>query len=66
MRRTTPYEGGVYDKRPCVGEGFVKGKTYGVYVDNAKNVKMTNFRVRFQNSYPFETYAGDIFGMKCE
>ena len=66
MQKKTQYEGGVYDKRPCVGEGFVKGKTYGVYVDNAKNVKMTNFRVRFQKSYPFETYAGDIFGVKCE
>ena len=66
MQKKTQYEGGVYDKRPCVGEGFVKGKTYGVYVDNAKNVKMTNFRVRFQKSYPFETYAGDIFGAKCE
>ena len=66
LQKKTQYEGGVYDKRPCVGEGFVKGKTYGVYVDNAKNVKMTNFRVRFQKSYPFETYAGDIFGMKCE
>ena len=38
MRRTTPYEGGVYDKRPCRGEGFVSGQVHGIYVDTASDI----------------------------
>lgn len=46
------YEGGVYDKRPCKGEGFVTGQTYGVYVENGKNIfvediKVTNRRANY-------------------
>lgn len=35
MRKTTSYEGGVYDKRPCKGEGFVHDKTYPLFVETA-------------------------------
>lgn len=39
------FPGGVYDKRPCKGEGFVNGKTYGVYVEKAEDVIIENLRV---------------------
>lgn len=29
LQKRTAYEGGIYDKRPCVGEGFIHDKTYG-------------------------------------
>ena len=38
LRRQTAYQGGIYDKRPCKGEGFVVGKVYGLYVDKASAV----------------------------
>ena len=44
--KRTSYEGGVYDKRPCKGEGFVKGKTYGFYFDTATNIVMRNCDVQ--------------------
>ena len=61
LLRKTEYEGGRYDKRPCVGEGFVTGNTYGLYVDKAKNVETSKFRVRLQKTYPIDCYAGDVF-----
>jgi len=66
LRKVTNYKGGVYDKRPCVGEGFISGKTYGLYVDNAKDVKTENFRVRLHKNYVAESYAGVIFESKHE
>lgn len=39
------YEGGVYDKRPCKGEGFVNGKVYGVYTEKASNVFVEGLKV---------------------
>ena len=41
IKKMTDYEGGVYDKRPCKGEGFVKGETNGVFVEKARNIKIT-------------------------
>ena len=45
LHKTTPYEGGVYDKRPCKGEGFVKGKVYGVYIDTASSIFVDGLHV---------------------
>lgn len=45
MRRMTSYEGGTYDKRPCKGEGFVKGPVHGLYVEQAANVFVRDFSV---------------------
>jgi len=35
---TTQYEKGLFDKRPCKGEGWVKSDKFPVYVEQAKNV----------------------------
>ncbi len=34
----TDFPKGVYDKRPCVGEGFVNDDIYGFYIDNASDI----------------------------
>ena len=39
------YKNGVYDKRPCRGEGFIVDKVYGLYVEKATNVITDNFQV---------------------
>lgn len=44
------YKGGVYDKRPCKGEGFVNDKTYGVYVQQAKDIHIDNLKVENNRS----------------
>ncbi len=40
LKKLTGYDGGVYDKRPCRGEGFIYNKVYGVYVENARDVEI--------------------------
>ena len=35
-QNVTKYPKGVYDRRPCLGEGFVQGKPTGVQLDNAQ------------------------------
>ena len=45
LKRMTQYNGGTYDKRPCRGEGFVNDKVYGVYIDNADDVKINGLNV---------------------
>ncbi len=52
MRKATPYKGGVYDKRPCKGEGFVKGKVHGVYVDTASDVLIEGLKVAWDKKFP--------------
>jgi len=39
------YKGGVYDKRPCKGEGFATDKVYGIYYDNVPRVVKNNLIV---------------------
>lgn len=58
LSRETEYPLGVYDKRPCVGEGFVKGKVYGLFVDNAAKVNTDRLSVRLKDSFPSSLYAG--------
>ncbi len=38
LERKTNYEGGRYDRRPCVGEGFVQADATELYVENASQV----------------------------
>ena len=46
LKKLTSYDGGVYDKRPCRGEGFIYNKVYGVYVEQAKNVEIEDLEVK--------------------
>ena len=45
LKKLTDYPGGIYDKRPCKGEGFVKTDVYGVYVEQASGVQMHHLEV---------------------
>lgn len=54
----TPYEKGVYDRRPCEGEGWLRGKTFGIYNENALDVRVRDLDVRLI-SFPKEKWGGD-------
>jgi len=45
LDKTTTWPGGVYDKRPCNGEGFVYAPIYGFYVDGASDITFADCRV---------------------
>ena len=60
LKKVTSYDGGVYDKRPCRGEGFIYNKVYGVYVENARDVEIDDLRVQVG---PKVNYGGKTFGI---
>lgn len=64
LDRRTAYEGGVYDRRPCVGDGFVAAAVYGIYADNVADVRVRDFRV-VSDGFPAERYAGLYHWENC-
>ena len=60
LKKVTSYDGGVYDKRPCRGEGFIYNKVYGVYGEQATNVEIDDLKVIAD---PKINYGGKTFGI---
>ena len=48
--KTTTISGGIYDRRPCAVEGFVKGSTSAFYFDAAKSITVRNCSVQWGNN----------------
>ncbi len=65
INKTTDLNGGLYDRRPCEVDGFVKGNTSGFYLDDAENIKITNCSVQWgQNRPDYFKYAIDSFQVR--
>ena len=60
LKKLTGYDGGVDDKRPCRGEGFIYNKVDGVYVENARDVEIDDLRPQVATKVK---YRGIIFGI---
>lgn len=52
LHKRTNFEGGTYDKRPCEGEDFLKGNTYGFYLHTASNIKLSSCNVEWGDTRP--------------
>lgn len=52
LQKRTSFEGGIYDKRPCDGEGFLKGNTYGFYLNTASQIKLSACNVTWGTPRP--------------
>ncbi|MBK8089947.1 MAG: glycoside hydrolase family 28 protein [Chitinophagaceae bacterium] len=52
INKTTALPGGVYDRRPCEVDGFVKGRTSGFYIDGAGLVSIRNSSVQWGTNRP--------------
>ena len=52
LHKRTTFEGGIYDKRPCDGEGFLKGKTYGFFFHTASDIQMERCTVNWGDTRP--------------
>jgi polygalacturonase len=48
--KTTAIAGGIYDRRPCAVEGFIKGSTSAFYFDAAKSITVRNCSVLWGNN----------------
>nr|WP_101688957.1 glycosyl hydrolase family 28 protein [Dysgonomonas massiliensis] len=59
LLKRTAYSGGVYDRRPCKGEGFIFDKTYGFYIDTASDIEIDDCKVRWGDTKP-DYLGGDI------
>lgn len=53
--KSTPWPGGVYDRRPCDGPGFISSPTYGIFTENIENLNVRSFTVTAPG---FPSYAG--------
>lgn len=58
ISKKSQFQGGVYDKRPCEGEDFVTGKTFGFYMDTASGITIRNSSVTWGDTRP--SYFADI------
>jgi polygalacturonase len=45
LNQQSKWEGGIYDKRPCSGEGLERRDTAGVYCANAQEITLRNVKV---------------------
>lgn len=45
IRKVTGYVNGIYDKRPCKGEGFLETNVTGIYAENVSDINLNNFKV---------------------
>lgn len=62
---TTEFQKGVYDRRPANVDGFIKGKSYGVYAENVDGLKIRDFSVE-SSSFPVGFYGGEYKFVNCE
>ena len=45
-RKSDKYPGGVYDRRPCKGEGFVAAPEGNLYIEQARNIYIDGQKIR--------------------
>lgn len=45
MLKPAQYEGGVFDRRPCEGEGFIKAPSSGIYTENIENLNINRLNI---------------------
>ena len=62
LKKQTAFKGGVYDRRPCEGEGFVKSDVFGIFAENASGVTVRDFQV---SANDFPGYAAPTNFVNC-
>lgn len=45
LLKPAQYEGGVFDRRPCEGEGFIKAPSSGIYTENIENMNINRLNI---------------------
>lgn len=64
FREQTSFPGGVYDRRPCTGEGFVSAPAFGIYAENVNGIKVRDFSVDVAG-FPTARYGGKYHFTDC-
>lgn len=60
----TPYEKGVYDRRPANVEGFIKGKSFGLVAENVDGLNIRSLGVNATH-FPAALYGGKLRIINC-
>lgn len=45
LLKPAQYEAGVFDRRPCEGEGFIKAPSSGIYTENIENLNINRLNI---------------------
>ncbi len=45
LLKPAQYEGGVFDRRPCEGESFIKAPSSGIYTENIENLNINRLNI---------------------
>ena len=45
LLKPAQYAGGVFDRRPCEGEGFIKAPSSGIYTENIENLNINRLNI---------------------
>ncbi len=62
--KTTTLPGMVYDRRPCVGEGFATEKAYGIFAENSVDIIVNNLTY-CTKAFPTESFGGEFKFKDC-
>ena len=63
LSKTTHYQGGMYDRRPCNVEGIVREKTAGFFIQEADDVRIRDCRVVWGENQP--AYYGEALKQRA-
>lgn len=59
INKTTDYQGGIYDIRPCEGPGMISGNTSGFHIQRASNISIVDCGLVWGENKP-DYYQEDI------
>ncbi len=62
--KTSSYPGLVYDRRPCVGEGFAKAKAFGIFAENSSDITINRFGFD-TTAFPHDKFGGEFNFIGC-
>lgn len=65
LTKRTSFPCGVYDKRPCAGDGFIAGGTWPVYIDTADDVNINGLKVNWRKPLPPKAMNETVRQINC-
>ena len=63
--KVSNFPGGVYDKRPCEGDGFVTAPVYSFYIDNASDITIDRCSYNLLG-LPADQFGGEFKLLNCK
>lgn len=65
LKKVSAFDGGLYDRRPCEGEGFIHSPAYGIYAENTSDLRVRGFLLR-DAGFPASRFGGEFNFIGCK